>query len=359
MRKRKKIVLGVLCVVLLLAVCFVCVGLYAKNELSKPKFTMPEQPALSSVTELPTDASQGEAYIRRLYDAAVAADDVEGSWKTEVELNGEYQTPFAPADQTLFEYFCKQSAGRIGALYPDVSNVRMNDSQEIPPLPTSAAVLDMEASQGEKTEDHDESGFYFITLHLDPAAADTQAMLESDVCREIGKTLAPAASVDSAEIEVREWTLCAKIDRVTDQLVSVDVTRDCTIRATCTLTDDYAALSPEKTVDVSIPYRTHEIVRFSYYGVRFLQQAMAVKPGDMKALPASVTVNENATSDEYTVTYDVSQPETMTIDADGVMTVEKACDDPVTITMTLDYDGHTYSDSLTVYITELEVESDA
>ena len=40
------------------------------------------------------------------------------------------------------------------------------------------------------------------------------------------------------------------------------------------------------------------------------------------------------------------------------MTVEENYDEPVIVTMTLEYDGHVYTDQLTVYITEMELEAE-
>ncbi len=92
---------------------------------------------------------------------------------------------------------------------------------------------------------------------------------------------------------------------------------------------------------------------------------MAVKPDDMKSLPADVRVNSAATKEDYKLTFTPSNKQAVSIDADGVMTVSKnalsvlcAPDEIVTITMKLEYEGKTYTDELKVYITELEVETD-
>ena len=42
MKKPMKIFLGVLGVAALIGVCFACLTIYAKNEINKPKFEMPE-----------------------------------------------------------------------------------------------------------------------------------------------------------------------------------------------------------------------------------------------------------------------------------------------------------------------------
>ena len=78
----------------------------------------------------------------------------------------------------------------------------------------------------------------------------------------------------------------------------------------------------------------------------------------MKALPASVTVNSEATKDDFKLTFTPSDREAVSIDEDGVMTVNVNGEKTVTVKMTLEYDGHTYTDDLTVYITEKEVSTD-
>lgn len=357
MNKPTKIILALLAVIAMIAVCFTCVGIYAKKEFSKPVFTLPDLPELSSVTALPTDAAQAAEYIQRLYDAATAADDVEASWYTDVDLGGNMSSPFAESDQAVVDFIRGQAGGQIAALYPAVSDVNMTNAENIPSLPLPAAVLEMDAVQRSENESGSDE-FYYITLQIDPSSVDVQAMLQSDVYNQIEKILKPAASIERAEIAVQSVTLNAKIDRLTDHLISVDVSRECQIHTLLTLTDTFASLSSEKTAKVDLPYATTEHIRFSYYGVHFTQRAMAVKPGDMKALPVTVTVSAQTTANDYSVSYDVSQPETMKIDADGVMTVEQVSDDPVTITMTLEYDGHVYSDAMTVYITDMEVKSD-
>ena len=44
-----------LLIVTLMAGCFGAVALYAKNQINKPKFRLPESDPLPSVTALPTD----------------------------------------------------------------------------------------------------------------------------------------------------------------------------------------------------------------------------------------------------------------------------------------------------------------
>lgn len=360
MKKKTKILLGVLCALVALGICFTAIGFYAKNEIEKERFQMPELQPEPSVTALPTDGAQAAAYVQRLYAAALAADDVELSLHTDVDLGGEATLPFAAVDNDLLLFVRDGAGGQIAALYPSISDTVMRDEAVKPQLPLTGEVQECTAVQGQTDEEGNvtEDQFYFITLTLDPAAMKTQTMLESEVGKGIREILAPAAAVDKAEITPQSMTLSAKIDRLTDQLLTVDVARAYQVDATVTLTDAYAALSAERTVPVSLPYRTVEHFSFRHYGARFTERAIVVQANDMKQLPAAVAVNAKATKADYKLTFEVSHPDLISVDADGVLSVAKKIE-PVTasVKMKLEYDGHTYEDTLTVYVTDLEVET--
>ena len=88
------------------------------------------------------------------------------------------------------------------------------------------------------------------------------------------------------------------------------------------------------------------------------ERQMAVQKSDMKALPLDVWVNAETTKDNYKIKFDISQDGILEIDEDGVMTVIGTQKEPVTVTTVLEYAGHTYTDKLIVYATELEVKTD-
>ena len=355
---RKTILFGALIIAVLIGICFFCVTLYAKKEISKPKFTMPELPAQPSVTALPTDKDEAYAYVQRLYDAALAADDVEGSWHTDVRLDGEWELPFAEPDAAAIRYIRDHAAEKIAPLYPSVSDVLLKDAPDVPLLGiTVQDVLDFTAEQGHPQDDGTvkDDDRYFITLIVDPKSADAKAMAESEVCGKIAEELSPVAALSDTQIEPQSITMRFTIDRVSDQLLSCEIERDLLVTTNVRLTDDAAALLRAREAAITLPYGTTLHMDIKHFGARFLERAIAVNPGDMKALPAEVKVDAAATKADYTLTFTPSVANVVSFDEDGVMNVDQVCKDPVTITMTLEYDGHTYTDELIVYITEWEV----
>ena len=360
-KNKKNIVLIALIVILLVGACFATVTIYAKKQLNKPKFVMPEQPPVRSVTELPEGQDAVCSYVGRLYKEALSADDIEGSFNTSVNLDEDIKAGLKDSDLAILNYIRQGASGKVAEFYPSQSNVIMSTAEGFPELEISAAdVIECTAEQGHTDEEGNVSddAYYFITLGIDPVSVDTAAMVHSEVFGKIEETLAPAAKLENVEITTESKTVSVKIDRVYDKIVSVDTSTVYSIKADAVFTDDYKSLSQSGKVEMSMPFKTNEHIGFTCYGAKFTQPAMAVKQGDMKALPASVTVNSETTKEDYKLTFTPSEKDAVSIDEDGVMTVLQSGEKEITITMTLDYDGHTYSDEMTVYITDKEVSTD-
>ena len=358
MKKGTKIFLGTVVVVLVVALCFGCIAIYLKHEQSKPIFTPPEPEPQKSVTELPETAEEAATYIDRLYEKMTTADDVEGDWHTDVSI-GEITNPFAPADNTLLQYFREQMPGKIAAFYPSAGEVVMAQATDVPAFRIDPAkVVEYTAHQGEVTDEKDDSIHHYLDFTLTPDDVDMEAVQAGEVYQRIVETLSPAMTVAAVEITPTGETVNCRVDRLSDDLQSVKVTKNYQIKATVQLGEDYAALTEGGKAEVEFPYATVEYINFNHYRLRFSQKQLVAKPDDIKALPLDVMVHSTATKEDYTLTYETSDPDAITIDETGVMTVHAAREEAITITATLDYDGHTYSDTLTLYITELEVKRD-
>lgn len=359
MKRGVKIFLGVVGVIVAVAVCFGCIYLYLRHEQNKPVFELPVLEPQASVTALPETAEEAADYIDRLYQTMTTADDVEGEWHTDVSL-GDITTPFAPADNALLQYFREQAPGKIAAFYPRASEQLMAQTAQAPAFRIDPAkVVAYNGHQGEVTDSSDDSVHYYLDFTMAPDDVDLEAVKAGDVYKQVAETLSPALTIESFELTPVDETVSCKIDRLSDDLQNVWITKNYQIKATVQFTADYAALAEGGKADVELPYTTVESISFSHYGARFTERQMAVQKGDMKALPIDVTVHSTAMKEDYTLTFTPSVPDVLKVDSDGVMTVLENCTDPVTLTMTLEYDGHTYSDNFTVYITEMEVEADA
>ena len=369
LKKGTKVVLGLLVAATLMAVCFLCVALYARNEFNKERSWLPPkfEPQQASVTELPDNAHDAYAYVTRLYNAALSSDIVEISRHTDVDLSGDMTLPFAEADNAIINKIRSQATGAVQALYPTLDGRRITElkPEEKPDLVLKESdileyVYDAKSVFNRKGEYINDT--YELVFKVDPAFENADEIRSGSVYRGICDTLKDAVIVNDIDPDVKEVEIRFEIDRLTDEMKSVSVSRSYEIKADVTLTDDYAALlgdAQTKNVSIILPYKATEQIHFTWYGLRFTVDYMEQKPDDIMTLPLEINVNSAAVQGEdFKVDYVISDPQTMEIDADAVMTVKKTNDvsdtEGVKVTATLQYDGKTFTDDLIVYITELD-----
>ena len=376
MRKGTKIVLGVLIASVLIAACFACVALYAKNEFEKEKSWLPPKPFAQqeSVSECPDNAHDAYEYVMRLYGEALQADTVEGSWHTDVDLDGDddlgvdgtMTLPFGEADNEIIHMIRDGAVEAVKALYPNVSGARMSETSadEIPELKLKESdILEYlyDASKIFNRKGEYVSNEYEIVFRIDPAFENADEIRHGSVYEGICETLKPAMTVNDVDLDVQSVEMRFKIDRLEDRLLSVVVRRIYEITANVTLTDDYAALMSDgtRTADVKFPYMATEHINFTWYGLHFTEDYLETNPDDIIVLPLDIHVNGAAVQDEdFTLTFTPSDPATMEVDQECVMTVNKtneySASKGVTLTATLEYEGKTYTDEIVIYITKLE-----
>ena len=361
MKKGLKVFLGILIATLVVALCMGAVWLYLIHEKNKPVFVPPEIDPIPSATELPADGAEGAAYLERLYAAMLEADDVEGAWKTDVHI-GAMTTSLKEADKAVVQYIAEQSCGSISALYPAASEVVMANIEDAPAFALPAeSVTDYKASQGvlNEEEEEDDTASYYLDFTCTPTEIDPADVQAGEVYQKLTDMLKTELTVESFDLKANSETVHAHTDRINDDLLDLKITKDYTIKAKVRLVGDSAALSDDGLVEAEIPYQTVQTIKFSHYGLRFMEQQIAVRESDLKALPMNVTVHSSATKEDYKLTFDISDPDALSVDDTGVMSVHAAREEAITITATLEYDGHVYSDTITVYVTELEVKKDA
>ncbi|MBQ7540977.1 MAG: hypothetical protein IJT44_01645 [Clostridia bacterium] len=356
MTGKTRVALGILIGVLLIGICFFCVSLYAKKEFNKPKFQIPDPPAHDDLTQRLTTKEEAAAFIERLYAAAANADDAEGSWHTEVSFDGEWQTPFSDADNEVLRFFAGSAENEIGAFYPSVSDTLMTQAQDAPSPLTDAAVLSFELQQEEGRDRREDP--YVIELTRDAAPIDTDRMAHSGVFSAIAEKIASVAEIETIAIDALGVRERYRLDHARDQLLSAELRHEYRIRVRVRLTSPLA--EPSKTVEIELPYTTVQHVAFRYYGVRFTGGGVVARTGSKLGLDAEVTVRDGDTEPEdYVLRFTSSAPDVLAFDETHVMTPLKDCADPITVTITMEYAGHTYTDETTVYITDLEVADDA
>ena len=360
MKKSQSVLIGVLIAALLIGACFASVALYAKNEINKPRFRLPDA-AVASVP-IPSGDAAIRTYFEQLYARTVAADDVEGSWKTDVSVEGDWTAPLPDADKTVLQYIAAEACAQIGGLYPSAENVLLGGAADVPQPEAVSAAADVFGSAREGRIDEDgslqDANRVFATVSLEHLDEEVQQAAQSEVYRAVQKTLSSLVQIRAVSVRLQRVTENYTADRVSGALLDAEFVRVFRIRAEVLPTAQTDGLLPQEPTQIELPYTTKTSVHFFFFFARFTSPVLVVRPGDEEALPAQVTVHADATKADYTLSFTTDAPDVLSIDADGVMHVRTGSPDPIGVTMTLQYDGHTYTDHLTVYITELEVASD-
>ncbi len=367
--RKTKVILGILIAAVLMGICFLCVAIYARNEFKKERSWLPLkfEPQQASVTELPDNADDALTYATRLFDEALHSDIVEISCRTDVDLSGELKLPFREADNNIIDKIRSQAAGAVQALYPTLDSQRVTDvkPEELPRISLKSSdvleyAYDAESIFNRKGEYNSDT--YEIVFKVDPAYENADEIRHGSVYEGICDILKDAATVNNVDLDTQDVEMRFYVDRLTDRLQSVSVSRSYQITADVTLTDAYAGLLKDagsKDATVVFPYKATEQINFMWYGLRFTVDYMEQKPDDIMTLPLEIHVNNAAVQGEdFTVDYMISDPQTLEIDEEAVMTVNQtnAVSDTegVKVTATLTYDGKTFSDDIIIYITKLD-----
>ncbi len=369
LKKKTKILLALLIVAVLLGTCFFCVALYAKNEFSKERSWLPPKfaPQQSSVTELPDNVQDAYTYVMRLYDEALHSDIVEASCHTDIDLTGDLTLPFGETDNAIITKIRDGAKDAVQALYPVADGVRLSEAkpEDLPALDLQASEIleynyDAESIFNRKGEY--KSDTYEIVFNVDPAFESIDDIRQSSVYAGVCDILKDAVTVNNIDPDVRNVEIRFSVDRLTDRLLNVSISRSYEITADVTITDAYAALlndAETKDVTIVLPYKATEHIGFMWFGLHFTKDYIEQRPDDIITLPLDIHVNAAAVQGEdFRVEYTISDPQTMEIDEDAVMTVKKTNDvsdsEGVKITATLYYEGKTFTDDMIVYITNLE-----
>ena len=342
--KKVKVLIGTLVVVVLLAACFGAVSVYVKREIEKPKFELPPAPE-PVVTPLPA-AADAPAFVGAAYDAAFQSGG-------DVSLTTALDVPddsIVGSDAAIV-WLKNNVLGRLQEQYPAFSRVYGAEAEK-PAVDFTVAAKDTEARQG--TAETGDLDTYYFSWTVD---TDTAYFTEKDEAAKawLLEELKDVAEVSDETVTLTDVTYRAETNRLNDRLVKLEIARTYHVTATVTPVGSYAALGVRT---VEFDYRATDRFTFVTYGVRFTKHAVALSPKEEHTLPTELILPDGVEKEDFTLAFEVTQGEGE-VDGEGVFTAhEEASEIPDVVTVTLTYDGKTYTDTLDIYVTELEVKSE-
>ncbi len=323
---------------------------------SKTELTDDTQTLLGYISEL-TKTTSGNKFIKANIYTEVAVDD---STVTVTDTDGNENS----ADKALLLYVKNKIMPQIDLYYPeDVTGVFGTVNPDLPVISLSADnVAESRFSVGEADENgnpvyNSDSGelvdgdYYFLTFSLNKNANEDISSLFSleekeSVTKRFLEDTKSVLTADSVEISDPELTVKAKVNRLTDEAVWIQLEKVYTVSADVTFTGELEIFGTKR---ISFDYKVTEKNEYSYAGIRFAESSVTVAPGDEVMLSVNAVIENDS---DYTVTFTSSDDSIVTVDEMGyVKGIEASCT-PVTITVTLEYLGEKFTDECTVTVND-------
>lgn len=344
--KKVKVLIATLVVAVLLGACFAAVAVYVKREINKPKFVLPAAPE-PVVTPLP-DAADGPAFVSAAYDAAFQSG---GDVSMTTSLDVPDESIVGTNDAVV--WLKNNILGRMQGQYPSFSRVDGAEAEKAA-VDFTVSGKDMEARQG-TAEGGDLDKYYFSWSVA--GLSETYYFTEKDEAAKawLLAELKDVAQISDETVALTDVTYRADVNRLNDRLTKLEIARTYHVRATMTPVGKYAPLGVRT---VEFDYRATDCFNFVTYGVRFTTHAVALSPKESHTLPVELVLPDDLPKEDFTLNFEVTQGEG-DVDGTGVFTAHvEASEIPDVVTVTLTYDGKTYTDTLDIYVTELEVKSE-
>lgn len=364
MSKKKHALLVTLGLIALFAVCIGCVILYAHYEINKPTFEIPEEVPAKSATEIPSNDGEKLSYIEELFNKALSSEtNVTKTVDTSIDSDSVTST-LSSADTSVILLAANSAVGTIKEDYETYEKINSDELKTVPKFSLSKNdISECTIEQGITADDGtvSDDDYYYFTASVGkndyPASKNISETFETekseDIINEIKDELSPSVKIVDSYIHIDSCSASGRIDRVYDELDYIEFARTYEITAYVEFTGDYSSLGEAQ---ITFNYTVKFKYDFTWYGARFTQEADYMNPGNSQTLPVSVIVADTATSDDYKLTFTSSDENIATVDTDGIITAENSSDTTAVITVTLEYRGVTYTDTINITVTDLEVE---
>ncbi len=190
-------------------------------------------------------------------------------------------------------------------------------------------------------------GEYDIELTVEPLDISTDKIFSPRTDEEISalteSVIKDAVNVNNTEISYNQYKIYFKVNRLTDEIITVRYIKEMSVNADVSFIGNYSAVGNK-----SVSFNVSETDRFDFTwpALSLNTETLVIEPKKSDNLLATLTC-ENPL--DMTVIWTSSDESVATVDKDGYVYAEKTTGETV-ITASFEYLGKTYSDSCTVYV---------
>lgn len=370
-RKYQYLIFG-LCSLLALIICMV-VLVITVNTVEGDNSGVAEYETKSK-TELTDDTAVLLDYLKALTEKTAENKFIKADVYTDISADDSTLFVYgadgseSQTDKALFVYAKNKMMSSFDGYYPeDFHGVFGTAYSGMPIIDLSASsVSESRFSVGEADESGEpvyntdtgeliDSDYYFITLTLTQASAESPDIAKlfsldskEEIYRKLASDLSAQCEIENCEIAVKELKIYAKINRLTDELSYINFEKIYSISADISFINELEVFGSKH---IDFEYKVNEKYEYSYAGIDFSETSLTVEPGSEVALTVGAVIENDS---EYTVTFSSSDPTVATVDEMGYVKGITQSEAPVTITVTLEYLGETFTDECTVYVGETD-----
>ncbi len=363
--KRKQFIIFGLCSFLALVLCMVTLVITVEK-VEKDKHTVENQ-VEESKTLLQNDKDVLTAYIFKLTQNSVGNKFVKADFRTEVGVDdGSVKIDGDSSDTKLFVYLKNKVISSVDAIYGEDFKGTFGTVSEKMPLVDlrETEAVSCSFSQGQVDENGnpviDDEGnlvdadYYFLTFSVDGKTVNdvkSKTAFYADEALEVESQVKASLSADCnitfKETRPLEYVIKAKINRFTDEIMSIEIRRNFNVNADLEFLNNMSVFGKR---NVEFEFSATEIYEYKYAGIAFVSDSFGAEAGDEISLTVNAVIEDES---EYEVRFISSDESVATVDEMGYVQILK--EEPVVITVELRYLGEIFTDEC--FINAQSVES--
>lgn len=365
--KKMQFVLFGFCSFIALVLCMVTLVITVKQVEGDNNRKNEETPAKESATVLENEFFSLNDYALRLTNDTHDNNFVKVNSYTDVSVDDAtvklYDKDRNEVDNSLFLYVKNKLMPAVDGWYGEDYTGAFGTAYDKMPVVdllgvrTAAARYTTGLADDEGNPVYDDSGelvdeaYYYITFSADGSKAVEKGAVDTfrtELVPKIGdklkKELASACRITKSQVEPSEFTATLKINRFTDEIVYLEIARLYNVKADVNFIGDMSAFG-EKSVEFT--YKVTEHFDYYYAGIAFTNEPLHLGAGEEGVVSVNAVIENDS---EYTVEFFSSDESVATVDEMGYVTAHKVSDEPVYITVTLEYMGKVFTDECPVYV---------
>ena len=360
--KKKQFILFGVCSVLALALCMAALVVTVRRVDGNT--TVEHKAEKESRTPLKGNESELVSYVKKLTGEAQENLFIKANKYTDIgmELSGETES-LSENDKTLFSYIKSNITQYADTLYGEDAVGVFGEPCKVLPLVNlekcdiSDYTFSVGAADSEGNPLYDDNGalvdadYYFISFKTSEPVKGNKASEIAfgaaslpDVSGELKNELSSVCSVKDVKADFREYEISFKINRLTDEMEYMEIQRIYDVEAKLEFINELEIFGEK---NVALEYKATEKFDIYYAGISFVENNITIEKGEEYCLNVSAVIEDDS---EYAVTFISADEKIASVDEMGYVKALESAENPVKITVKLDYLGESFTDKCFVNI---------